>query len=147
MKIHVWKLYYNALPVTQNLKNRGCGVDNMGCCLCGHKEETVDQLFIQCWWARAFWNTLKVDTGSEGANMKVSDWLWQIIERGNMSLLRTMMDGTWVLWKNRNTIVHDGKGWLADALKFKVLNYLEMFGKRSMLCHPVLEGPTYHSQE
>lgn len=53
----IWRIFHNFLPVAQNLNKRGCVVD-MHCWFCGCPEETASYIFLQCWWACAFWNFL-----------------------------------------------------------------------------------------
>lgn len=48
VKNFTWRLYHNLLPVTSNLRMRGCET-NGNCWFCGFSNETASHLFISCW--------------------------------------------------------------------------------------------------
>lgn len=57
VKIFIWRLYHNLLPVAVNLRNRGCEVI-LRCWFCHFLEESSAHVFLKCLWARAFWSAL-----------------------------------------------------------------------------------------
>lgn len=79
-----------------------------GCCFCGFSEETVALVIILCWWVRAFWSSLNILNENEDAEIGVADWLWKLTKEKDMKMLRKILIGVWVLWKNRNRILHEG---------------------------------------
>lgn len=59
VKLVVWRLFHNSLPVFANLRKRGCDT-GQGCALCGYMTEDTDHLFFNCWWTKGFWDSLGV---------------------------------------------------------------------------------------
>lgn len=132
VKIHIWKLFHHALPVHKTLVKRGMHCD-VSCCFCGYKHETLEHLFIHCWWSKVFWNRLQLGEVPHEYQNDVTDWIWFYMNIDSAALLRTLAVGVWVLWRNRNMFLHEKKGWSIDESVLKVKSYEEMFEKGNIL--------------
>lgn len=60
VKIFIWRLYHNFIPVGVNLTKRGI-ISKMQCGFYMCPNETPIHVFYECWWARAFWNYMEMD--------------------------------------------------------------------------------------
>jgi len=47
IKVFLWQLYHNALPIRRTLLRRGCNIDPL-CPLCEDEVESIDHLFKGC---------------------------------------------------------------------------------------------------
>lgn len=123
VKIHGWRLYHHALPVCRELQKRGCG-ELIHCCFCGFKGESDEHLFIHCWWSKVFWSKLGVAEAPSHDQEVISSWWWHYASAENPELFLKVLVGVWLIWQNRNLMVHGSKGWLVDESVFRVNNYL-----------------------
>lgn len=71
VKIHAWRLFHHALPVFEELKKRGCGAMKEWC-FCGYRGESLEHLFYQCWWSKAFWSKLEMEEAPEACQDDIS---------------------------------------------------------------------------
>lgn len=55
--------------------------------------------------------------------------------------LKKILIGTWILWSNRNTIVHGGKGWSVEESVLKIEAYLHTFKCRKIIQPLSLDEP------
>ncbi|CAM8933405.1 unnamed protein product [Rhodiola kirilowii] len=109
-KLFMWKLFHNAIPVTINLKKRGCSID-MNCIVCGYKEESAVHLFINCWWAAEFWRLLlKSPIFLEIRFFSISDWIWFCLQKYEGEELINIFCGVRWIWWNRNKLWHQEAG-------------------------------------
>ena len=60
LKVFLWKIVQNALPLGENLETRGITTINIQCIHCGEKE-TANHLFLSCPFARQIWNQAPID--------------------------------------------------------------------------------------
>lgn len=139
IKIQTWKTFHHAIPVFSTLAKRGIEGDqcDLKCCFCGFKQETVEHLFLQCWWSRMLWDKLQVGVISPEYQSTVADWLWFLLSSSPVNILRKVAIGIWVLWRNRNMIVHDKKGWSIDECFLKIKSYEDMFTKGYIIKSPI----------
>lgn len=91
IKIVTWRLFYNRLPISSNLRKRGCET-NLTSVFCGFKEESTRHVFIDCWWTKNFWSMLNVGAWSEAVSEFFGDWIWFIL---NSSDLESKEDCDW----------------------------------------------------
>lgn len=129
MKILSWRLFSNALPVFQNLIKRGVDVSGE-CMLCGFRPESAKHLFMECWWARSLWSSLGNQMDSEDVTASPSDWLWSILRSGQKDLLRII--GVYLVWRNRDLIVHGSQGWTVEYFLFKAGSLRSQFESRRL---------------
>lgn len=51
VKIFIWKLFHDGIPVKERLQSRGVRTD-LAYFFCGEKEETMNHLFAECEWVK-----------------------------------------------------------------------------------------------
>lgn len=107
VKLVMWRLLHNSLPVFANLMSRGC-TDIKGCGFCGFKMEDVVHSFINCWWTKSFWTNLGImnKPWQSEVNWSISDWVWFILSNEDPKIIKLMCIGIWMIWQNRNLAVH-----------------------------------------
>lgn len=97
VKMFVWRMFNNGLPTCMNLRKRDVNVD-VGCVFCGQDEEDSMHLFMQCWWARAIWNSINITFSEEEHNMNwPKEFLWTVFEK--KKLIGDSKDIDWPLGK------------------------------------------------
>ncbi|MFS7984665.1 putative reverse transcriptase zinc-binding domain-containing protein [Helianthus anomalus] len=52
---HSWRAESGRLAAKVSLANRGISVPNILCSRCGLREETPDNIFAECLWAKSVW--------------------------------------------------------------------------------------------
>lgn len=111
IKIFWWKTLHNGLPVTENLRKRGCKISNL-CQICGEEIETIDHMMLQCRVAWKIWSMAINDIGNHlNRGSAVFDLFTYILnsykedQKGGMFAL---MLG-WRIWKMRNKLVFENK--------------------------------------
>lgn len=84
-------------PSHKELRRRKCD-DSKECSFCLYKGESIEHVFILCWWSRAFWVKMAVDDVTEVSQMDIAQWMIVHANRGTESL-RKLIVGVWVIWK------------------------------------------------
>ncbi|KAG7588745.1 Reverse transcriptase domain [Arabidopsis suecica] len=126
IKVFIWKALKGAIAVEDRLRTRGINVKD-GCLMCEEENETVNHILFQCPLARQVWALSNVPFPVSGfgssifANMshlmqlsKVRD-IPQELRFGNSWIL-------WILWKNRNKLLFEGEGALANKIVSKAFD-------------------------
>lgn len=131
IKIMTWKLFHNAIQVYENLKKKGCS-EGGSCSFCGYKYETIEHIFIQCWWIKEMWRALHLQQSPSLLENNFTDWLWWLISTTNSGEVEVAMVTLWVVWKNRNLRVHEKRGWSIEECLWKVQNYVRSFKKKNV---------------
>lgn len=109
-------------PSSMELCKRECG-DVKECCFCGYKTESIEHLFIKCWWSKAFWAKLEVIAAPEDTNENITQWLSFQGLRGGAEYTKKVIVGAWVIWKNRNAVVHRS----VDEAVLMTNSYIQQF--------------------
>lgn len=60
VKVFIWRLYHNFLPVGTNLLKRGIASTSQ-CWFCKFTYESSVHIFLDCWWSNAFWKFLNLE--------------------------------------------------------------------------------------
>lgn len=101
-------------------------------CFCGYKEEDATHLFLSCWWAQYLWNNMDISFSKDERSHCTRDWLRIVFERKNMMEIKKAMVGVWVIWSNRNAIIHGKDGWCIDQCTHKIHITLEHFTMKNL---------------
>ncbi|CAM8982176.1 unnamed protein product [Rhodiola kirilowii] len=110
VKIFLWRLFHDFLPTAANLLKKGCEVDPH-CKVCGFSLETSLHLFIDCWWARAFWERLNIHHEFSNLNLvNTSEWVWFCVMTMEAEELTRFCYGVRSIWYNRNLLLHNEQG-------------------------------------
>ncbi|CAM8943968.1 unnamed protein product [Rhodiola kirilowii] len=123
VKIFLWRLFHDFLPTAANLLKKGCEVDPH-CRICGYRIETSLHLFIECWWARAYWDRLNIYRKFPNLNLEnTSDWVWFCFKSMEADELVRFCYGVRTIWYNRNLVYHNERGLDVDeaSLSTRVL--------------------------
>lgn len=102
IKIFVWKVYYNAPPIFDNLRHRGCDTETK-CFQCGFQVESTQHILLSCWWNRSVWNALNI-SWPEVRTVSSSDWIWNFMVERNTDELRLISIDAWLKWWNKNLL-------------------------------------------
>lgn len=105
VKIFFWKLH-NFVPVGWNLQKKGCQ-NTIHCFFCKYREETTSHVFLDCWWAKAFWRYHKIDhLIYPWRNTDMSGVLWQCVSCLTKEDLILFIYGIYKIWYCRNLMAH-----------------------------------------
>ncbi|CAM8999447.1 unnamed protein product [Rhodiola kirilowii] len=106
VKLFAWRIYHNFLPSADNLDRRRCIV-GLECQICGWSRETTIHTLLQCWWAKAFWesSSIKCDFWNISFS-EPGDWLWFCASRFSDQDLVLILNGARQIWFNRNLMVN-----------------------------------------
>ncbi|KAL9666219.1 hypothetical protein QQ045_000543 [Rhodiola kirilowii] len=109
-KIFMWKLFFNAVPVSANLISRGCRVDPK-CRICGAGIEDGVHVFLNCWWAKEFWSRLLPSADFNNLSFSsLADWIWHCFQKLQGEELSNIFGGARWIWWNRNRLLHNEEG-------------------------------------
>ncbi|CAM8913937.1 unnamed protein product [Rhodiola kirilowii] len=110
VKVFIWRVFHDYLPSAVNLLKRGCQTDPR-CSVCGYEIETTTHIFLDCWWARAFWNKLNIEGFIlEMHQGSITDWIWHNFSTMSMEKLILLCYGARLIWYNRNLCSHGKQG-------------------------------------
>ncbi|KAL9684839.1 hypothetical protein QQ045_022280 [Rhodiola kirilowii] len=129
VKIFMWRLYHDFLPSALNLARRGCGSD-LQCKVCGFGVESSLHVMLECWWAQAFWRSLRIDCGFLDIKFSsTGDWLWFSFQHQPRDELLMLYYGARLIWYNRNLVTHGGDGLQVEvaslSIRALVANFLK----------------------
>ena len=114
-KIFVWRAAINRIPTKWELRRRGVNLQSVLCSLCDSEMETATHMFTGCCFATEVWSRVEawcrlspsimfdvpdiINIASAQANSKRSKYVLQGIVFTSM----------WVIWKERNERIFNGK--------------------------------------
>jgi len=107
--IFLWLLYNNKLLTRDNLQKRRDVADKT--CLFCCEEETVNHLFFDCCVASLTWNYISIELGVQVGSDFESIGRWWISNNKNAVLNCVCAATLWSIWKLRNNLCFQGKGW------------------------------------
>lgn len=122
----MWKTLSGALAVSDSLKSRGMKVD-FKCQICGSDPETINHILFTCPMARQVWalsNFPSMIGGYSSSSIYANFYhLLMVYEdkRVPFEIRRIFPWILWVLWKNRNKMVFEGKVYEADKAADKAM--------------------------
>ncbi|XP_071728520.1 uncharacterized protein [Rutidosis leptorrhynchoides] len=115
--IFVWRLLHKRIPVRVELDKRGMDLHSVRCPLCDGDVESVDHTFISCnlardLWVRVgkWWNLGSPSFNNLGELLKDVGSL-SMSSSGRLILQATFWVCAFLIWKNRNNKVFQGKCW------------------------------------
>lgn len=89
-----------------NLCKRGIAARSQ-CWFCKYPGESVSHIFLECWWAKAFWNYLKIDhIIYQWSCADLGEWLWQCTAALSKEDLILLLYGAYSIWYCRNQLAH-----------------------------------------
>lgn len=112
IKLFLWKLVHNILPVQENIFKKRI-TRSRDCPICKKEPETIEHTFLRCEWTRPVWFGLEL--GSSFTNSNVNSLLHWLIDwldglhncpiPKDYSVLK-MCCSLWLIWKSRNAFVY-----------------------------------------
>ncbi|KAL9664615.1 hypothetical protein QQ045_020020 [Rhodiola kirilowii] len=109
VKIFGWRCYHNGLPVGNNLFVRNISTD-VSCPICNFAVETDTHIFLHCWWSKAIWDCLNVDSWQLIENCScMADVLFFLCLNCNIQQASLCLVGFWYIWFMRNRAKHGDK--------------------------------------
>lgn len=129
VKICVWRVCLDALPTKSNLSEQRVEVDNC-CSLCGCSGESIEHALRDSNMAKAVWfGGLRIRVESD--NQQFVFWLSNIVEHSPASVFELSLMVIWMLWKNRNDGLWNGKQLMPQDLLIRTEGWLQEYHK----CH------------
>ncbi|XP_018487613.1 uncharacterized protein LOC108858142 [Raphanus sativus] len=119
LKIFMWKALSNALAVTDECRTRGMDVDPR-CQRCGEEGESINHVLFTCPAARLIWATSGFPfppRGFENRSLHENFSYLMDIRRDNRvpkSLSCSFPWILWMIWKNKNAFMFEGKEYEAE---------------------------------
>lgn len=109
IKIHVWRMIFDALPTCLNLVRRKVKLDTQ-CLRCSHFEESNAHLFWYCKYARKVWKQSGIWHILRGFPCgSVGDLFCWVVDHGTLMEFNLFVVICWSLWYSRNQLVFQGK--------------------------------------
>jgi ribonuclease HI len=108
--IHLmWRILHNALPVCNNLANRGikcCPI----CPRCNQKLEDINHVFKDCTWSQQVWFASQLNIKMENLpHTSFSDWIINISPKSTKACLEQICAISYHMWKARNSLIFNKK--------------------------------------
>ncbi|XP_048628012.1 uncharacterized protein LOC125608690 [Brassica napus] len=113
LKVFLWKMLSEALPVAELIKARGLKVDDL-CQICGFVEESINHLMFDCTYARQIWALSGIpnpENGFHQSSIYVNfNYLLELKKlRWGFTDLRSLWPWImWTIWKTRNALLFEG---------------------------------------
>ena len=118
--------WFNFLPSKGVLRRRHI-IGESHCETCGHPDEDLFHIVVDCPWARRFWAEVKHVTGKVFPQVHPASWAKDLLS----GLVCTLEDaavfvcGGWSLWSSRNDRAHGRNRWNPLASARHVANMVE----------------------
>lgn len=115
IKLFLWKLCHDILPVKENLRKRRLTEEGI-CPVCKQCPETLEHALLQCQWTRPVWFGLQSGIRMDVSNSSnIRTWLEESIRKierlpGQKEyVFLSICCALWVIWKTRNSCIFEGK--------------------------------------
>ncbi|WZY68165.1 hypothetical protein YC2023_000405 [Brassica napus] len=124
IKLFLWKLFQQALPVGETLVNRGIAADRL-CKRCG-TPESIDHLFLHCNYAQEVWSNAPFASEVVLSGLIDLKGMWLMLCE-KIYLPPTGLIGPlapwilWQLWSARNQLLFNGKHWTTEETLSKAI--------------------------
>ncbi|CAM9004002.1 unnamed protein product [Rhodiola kirilowii] len=134
VKIFGWRCYHNGLPVGNNLFVRNISTD-VSCPICNFAVETDTHIFLHCWWSKAIWDCLNVDSWQLIENCScMADVLFFLCLNCNIQQASLCLVGFWYIWFMRNRAKHGDKFCTPAEAVARILSLTAEFRKACNVC-------------
>ena len=140
IRIFLWKALSNSLSVTDELLARGMKVDPR-CQRCGYPSESINHVLFTCTVARRVWAQMGFPFPPRGFEnrslLENFDYLLGLSSRKDIpeALSRCFPWVLWIIWKNKNAFVFEGKVFDFDdtvnKIHEEVRNWFEVTSKET----------------
>ena len=140
IKVFGWRACNEILPTRLNLSKRKI-IANAMCPICLRFPESVVHVLWDCGAARDVWaGSLKILQKGGSGMVDMLQLMEYLMERVESHDLEVVLVQAWLIWNQRNRVVHGGKfhnpGWLNN----RAAEFLEEFRTASILMGPPQGG-------
>lgn len=133
IKIHVWRMIFDALPTCLNLVGRKVKLDTQ-CLRCSHFEESNAHLFWCCKYARKVWKQSGIWHILRGFPCgSIGDLFCWVVDQGTLMEFNLFVVICWSLWFSRNQLVFQGKSFSVAEVINKALQIRDLYSLSSNL--------------
>lgn len=70
----------------------------------------------------------------------IADWIWHILTVEDLRSIRIVPIGIWIIWHNRNLMVHGKTSMSTEACHFKAMRFLSQYESRNLVCNGLLQN-------
>lgn len=146
IKMFLWKLCNNSLPVKENLRKRKV-LSSGFCPFCHFPVETIEHSLLLCDWTRMVWLASQIQCVPNIEHITRLDlWLLQRIEAGHSDQETkvfyqiSIVCFLWAIWKERSQAFHEGRNpnpWAALQMANLIINdYFSHWCKQKLGTRP-----------
>ncbi|GLT60633.1 hypothetical protein SLA2020_333910 [Shorea laevis] len=145
IKIFMWKVLTNALPVKANLFHKGI-VESPVCGLCGGDDESITHMLFTCQYAARTWFASRLAFRPTISSIsEMVNW-WSFVSSQWDKHIPNIMEETaclfWYIWKNRNLGIFQGRTMqpqmVVQKAMFLAVEFCRVNGKDPLI-PPVLQ--------
>ncbi|KAK2365713.1 Ribonuclease H superfamily protein [Trifolium repens] len=106
----IWRILHHALPVRDNLNNRGVKCSPI-CPRCSRGLETIDHMFMNCEWAKVIWfgSPMCIKFNNRDNHLSFSDWLANILTNSDNKCVTNVSSLIYSMWHARNMLIFQEK--------------------------------------
>ena len=109
----IWRILPDSVPVFTTVNRRGIQTSTR-CMLCDADEESSTHLFLKCTFARVVWHGSNLGirtTAMHYVTLRLLGYITtnSLTGKAKMELLQALFTILWMLWNNRNMVLHKGQ--------------------------------------
>lgn len=121
LRVFLWRLLHNALPLGHILASRGIRIDSM-CATCGCAEEDSVHFMFLCDFARSCWFSSSIPLRSHVMIEPLTQTLSILGQELSEEQWTDFASIAWAIWRCRNEKVYEGKQPTLDRFSFFLKN-------------------------
>ena len=143
IKVFGWRACNEILPTRLNLSKRKIIVDVM-CLICLRFSELVVHALWDCGAARDVWaGSLKILQKGGSGLVDILQLMEYLMERVESHDMEVVLVQAWLIWNQRNRVVHGGKFQCLGWLNNRAAEFLKEFRTASVLMGPPQGGQAF----
>ncbi|OMO62153.1 reverse transcriptase [Corchorus capsularis] len=108
VKYFMWRLVTGILPTKKTLQQKGIEISST-CEMCGAMEDSLFHIFFSCPFSQRVWDTVCPWLRNYLNNWERRDKSWEclLIKAQNLGTIEIVCVVLWLLWMNRNKVIHE----------------------------------------
>lgn len=128
VRVFLWRLLSNGLPLTNTLAHRGVAIDNT-CCTCGEAQEDGKHLMFECPFSRACWFGAPFPLRSHLLQGTVKEVFTYLINGTDAEQWTMCANTMWAIWRCRNDMIYNAQ----QPIDLKFKGFLHAISSESYL--------------